>query len=343
MGHPVDPVEALAVLQRALQPQASPTFRELWKRWADVQRAHLADFKTEEGRASHLLAFLGDRQVGSLTVFDVDGERGYRAQRLVKLRGGKPLKPGTRNREVDLLNRVLNWAVREDLITRNPVAHVKPEPEDNIQHTKIETEEKLAALVAEAHPLVEALILCWFETGARRSEIMSLRWDQLEGNRVLFPRTKNREPRRARLAPRALAALLALPRFLDCPWIFVNPKTKRPYNPRHLARLFDQAVVSSGLEGVNGEKITPHKLRHGFAYRARRFLRLQEKQVMRMLGHKTAAAFKRYGITDEAEAEEGWDAVADASRLQETVDRKPPQRAQSSLPTDEDSAAASRA
>lgn len=323
------------MLRRALAPKTSPTVRELWARWADVHRRALVDFKTEEGRAVHLLAFFGERRAAELTIFDVEGADGYRAQRLTKLRGGAPLRPATRNREMALLQRVLNFAVEEALLEKNPIAHAKPEPEHNIQQSKVESEAKLAALLAHASPMLAALVLLWFETGARRSEVMSLRWDQLDGAYLFFPRTKNREPRRCKLAPRAREALLALPRLDDLPWVFMNWRTLQPYSKRHLAKLFGQLVQASGLKGVNGERITPHKFRHGFAYRCRRALRLPEKTIQRMGGWRTGAAFDRYGITDEAETEEGWDTVASANTVQKRLDRKGPMRAQRKARDDE--------
>lgn len=331
----MDPAEALEVLKRALAPKPSLTVRELWVRWADVHRQRLQDFKTEEGRALHVLTFFGDRRAAELTIFDLDGQGGYRARRQTKLRGGAPLRPATRNREVALLQRVLNFAVKEGLIEKNPIAHAKPEPEDNIQQSKVESEAKLAALLAHASPMLAALVLCWYETGARRSEVMGLRWDQLDGDYLIFPRTKNREPRRAKLAPRAREALGALPRLASVPWVFVNWRTLRAYSKRYLSRLFEKLVAASGLKGVNGERVTPHKIRHGFVYRCRRTLKLPDKTIQRMGGWKTDSAFKRYGITDEAETEEGWDLVAFGKFVHEGLDRRPPQRAQRKALDDE--------
>lgn len=340
----MDPAEALAVLQRALQPPPSPTVRVLWERWSEVHRHRLQDFATEFGRWRHLEAFFADRQAATLTVFDLDGDKGYRRHRRYKLRGGAELRPATRNREVTLLQRILNFAVEQGLLAKNPIAHAKPEAENNIQHSKVETEVKLRALTKEARPgalsrmpreLLATMILCWYQTGARRMEIIEMRWDQFEGPWLLLPRTKNHEPRRVKLPPRVLQALDRLPRHDGVPWVFANPQSKRPYCDRYIATLFARAVEASGLEGVNGETITPHKLRHGFAYRATRFMKLPQRTVQRMMGQKTDSAHRRYGITDEAETEEGWNVVALAVKIQEGIDRKAPQRALSLLPTDE--------
>ncbi len=340
----MDPAEALAVLQRALQPPPSPTVRVLWERWADVHRHTLEDFTTELGRWRHLEAFFADRQAAELTIFDVDGDKGYRQRRRFKLRGGAPLKPATRNREVTLLQRILNFAVEQGLLAKNPIAHAKPEDEANIQHSKVETEQKLKALTKEARPgelsrmprdLLATVILCWYETGARRMEILEMCWDQFEGPWLIFPRTKNHDPRRVLMTPRALRAVEALPRYENCRYVFANPETRRPYCDRYIATLFARAVEASGLEGVNGENITPHKLRHGFAYRAQRFMKLPPRTVQKMMGQKTDSAARRYGITDEAETEEGWNVVALAGEIHNSIDRRGPKRALSIVPTDE--------
>lgn len=338
-GLALDPNEALEVLRRALAPAApSPTVRVLAERWADVHRGRLQDFKTEEGRLAHVVAFFGDRDASTLTIFDIDGEKGYRAHRRgqKKQRGGGELRPATINREVTLLQRVLNFAVKEKLLRANPIKHAKPEPENNIQQSKIESEAKLQALLkASDTAITEALILCLFETGARRMEIMGMRWDWFDGEWLVFPKTKNRQPRRVKLAPRALAALKRLRRIEGSPFVFTNPRTKRRYNPRTLSRFFELAVRDSGLEGVNGESLTPHKCRHGAAYRFRRKFRLPTETARKMLGQKTDAAFRRYGIVDDEETEEAWNIAALEKTTQHALDRRPPQRAQPIVPVDE--------
>lgn len=320
-----------AIEQEALADEAARLpVREVWERWRTVYQHRLTAWPTEARRAQHVLDFLGDQKAERLTLTDIAHYRDKRRAELTE-RGGRRTSPATRNREVDLLKRWLNFGVREGVIYRNPIAHEQREKEPPPSQTKVESEAKLEQLLARASAVTAALILLYFDCGLRRLEAMRLKWSDIDGDRVHITQTKTREARRPKLSPRALAALALLPR--KGPWVFANPKTYKPYNPRTLTRWFEQTVREAGLVGVGGARVTWHKIRHGFAYRCRRHLKLPEKVTMKMGGWKTRVAFDRYGIVDEEEAEEGWEVIARAGLqrrvrkgpVRKSLDRKAPQ------------------
>lgn len=258
----------------------------------------------------------GDRPAGTITTEDAAN---YRAKRMAEVtRRGKPPAPQTLDNELSLARRVLNWSVDQKLLSYNGLARVQLVRPNNVQKTKIKTEEDLQLLLECCPDIVRALVLVYLDSGLRRMEAINLQWPHLEvwhrnGRRrgivELFD-TKNGESRRSGLSDRALQALLDLPRVSDR-WIFANRKTKRRFNPRWLYKLFERAVAESGLVGVDGEAITFHTLRRSFAYLRRVRDRAPERTVMRQGGWKDRKVFYRYGIDDDDETVGLYDLVDD--------------------------------
>jgi integrase len=93
----------------------------------------------------------------------------------------------TVNRAVGELRRILNWAVRRDLLATSPflkggLAAVKFDHEDNQRDRRIgDVEEE--ALLAHATPLVRALMIVALDTGMRRGEMLEVRIADVDTDR----------------------------------------------------------------------------------------------------------------------------------------------------------------
>lgn len=172
-----------------------PMVAELWEVFAQVKRPELAAWRTEASRARHMLRYFGDRRCSSLSLLNVDEYRATRRAELTE-RGLRPTKASTRNREVMLLKRVLNFAVGRRLIPYNPIAAAPDEAERNIRTAKIGDEAQLAQLLSCSPPIVEALVLASYDAGMRRMEICGLRWDEIaeDGTVTLARRQKQIRP-----------------------------------------------------------------------------------------------------------------------------------------------------
>lgn len=328
--------EALADAKKEAAPAArcGLTIRQLFDEYWLLEGKHLDASEACWSRSKHVLKHFGD-----LDCLEVSAKRValYREKRKGdKTLRGKAPRPATRNLEVALLRRMLNWACepeqRDLKVPYNPIAKVRMEDEDNIRETKIKHEVDLQQLIRGVRPVMKALILMLIDTGMRREECLSLRWSQIDletGAFKLRPAdTKDADHRWLYLSPRALTALKALPRLGE--YVFSTHwkgRVKR-YSGRHLYKLFERAVEKSGLKGENGESITLHTLRHSFVYRARAIYKLPESTIMGMTGHSTRSAFERYGITDDEEIRDAFSQYRKGVEKQ-IVDeqRKPPQRA----------------
>lgn len=85
----------------------------------------------------------------------------------------------TVNRSIAELRRLLNWAVRRDLLASSPflkggLAVVTLDHEDNHRDRRV-TEAEEAALLYHSPPFLRALLIIALDTGARRGEMLALR------------------------------------------------------------------------------------------------------------------------------------------------------------------------
>ena len=215
-------------------------------------------------------------------------------------RYGRAPRPATLNRELALLVRWFHLAVEQQVLKHNPATAVRAEEENNLRRTTLHRRETVDQLLAYCCPIARAWALAGLSAGMRREEIADLDWDRIDeatGVISLFD-TKTGTPRRVRVNRHGLAALLKLPKL--GPKVFWNVTRNRAYSMRQLERKFDRAVFKAGLQGVGGEKITTHTLRHTLAFRLRCEMKIPERVAMKVLGHQSRRAFDRYGwIGDE--------------------------------------------
>ena len=89
------------------------------------------------------------------------------------------------------INGLFNFAMREQLVTKNPAALVKPFRKDAGKSSLVQapwsvSETRTALIAAEASPLHLFLALCLF-TGLRRGEVTALTWGDFdEANRLIM-------------------------------------------------------------------------------------------------------------------------------------------------------------
>lgn len=149
-------------------------------------------------------------------------------------------------------------------------------------------------LFAAAEEAIRPILLVAFDTGMRKQELLSLRWEQVDleaGTVTLAPEdTKTEEPRLIVLTARAKEAVAALHAPKATAYVFGNPRTKTRWVD--VKKRFQRALLAAELHGL-----WFHDLRRSFITRARR-VGVPESVVMRMSGHRTRAVFERYNVVD---------------------------------------------
>lgn len=125
-------------------------------------------------------------------------------------------------------------------------------------------------------------------TGMRKGEILNLKWENvdLKHGLILLDITKNGERREIPINETVRATLQALPRRLDIPHVFFNPKTGLPY--RDIKGSFATALRRSKILDFRF-----HDLRHTFASHLV-MANIDLTTVKELLGHKDIKMTLRY-------------------------------------------------
>lgn len=201
----------------------------------------------------------------------------------------------TINRYRATLRHLFSVASKEwRLIDRNPVENVKPRRESRNRSRFLTDEERARLLDACANSAwapLRTLVLLAITTGARRGELINLKWDDvdLKAGRAIVHKTKNGEPKVLPLVGGALEALRAmrLQGGGKSEFVFAQP-SGQPGAYLHFDAHWYEALTSAGISDFRF-----HDLRHTCAsYLAAQGFSLLE--IADVLGHKSLQMVERY-------------------------------------------------
>lgn len=292
------------------------------RRRADMTVAELVDHYLKEGpvdkpnkRASswetdrsnlqrHAKPLLGRKRVNNVTMSDVASfqrdvaeGKSYADVRTKKrgraiVRGG----PGTARRSVDTIAAMFNWARKRGLMETNPARDVekfKTEAKERFL-----TQEEMTTLFdtlqsmdrdGAVNTLHVSAIRLLALTGCRKSEIIGLRWHEIDWNRrmIALPHLRSKTgAKRVPISSAAIAELNKIPRIED--HVFPAGKSGKSPHIVGLQRSWEKVRARAKLSGVR-----LHDLRHTFASMA---VDAGESLyvVQKALGHKRASTTERY-------------------------------------------------
>lgn len=199
----------------------------------------------------------------------------------------------TVNRYMAALSIVLTKATKEwEWIEENPMFKVSKKKESRGRIRFLSDEERQALLNAceqASNPYIYLLVVIALSTGARFSEILNLKWKNVDFNRRMFyfMDTKNGENRAVPISSKAYDLLKEYDkvRKINSNYIFARTDGKKPMDLRWQ---WEEAVKKAKLDNFKF-----HDLRHTAAsYLAMNGASLLE--IAEILGHKTLAMVKRY-------------------------------------------------
>ncbi len=207
------------------------------------------------------------------------------------LRKDKGVKPATINRELAMLSKAFNLAIREwEWIKDNPVSNVAKEKENNERERWLaEDEEK--RLLEYCPKWLREIIVFALHTGLRQDEILSLEWARVNLLRktALINNTKNGESRTIPLNKIALDVLLnrSKVRSIKNDYVFFNRNGKK-INACNLRTSFYIVLRKAKIEDFRF-----HDTRHTFC------TRLAQKgidiyKIAKLAGHKDIKMTQRY-------------------------------------------------
>jgi integrase len=210
------------------------------------------------------------------------------------------ISPATANRYMASLSHCLAVGVREfQLLDDSPMRKIKPQREPRGRVRFLSADER-DALLRECKAHSETLyivVLLALSTGARRGELLGLRWNDvdLERGTLTFHETKNGERRTVPLTGHALIAMANREEVRppgDNPRVF-RGRVKHD-KPLSVDAIFRRATAKAGIADFRF-----HDLRHSAASElAMSGAGLAE--IAAVLGHKTFDMVKRYSHLSEA-------------------------------------------
>ncbi len=201
-------------------------------------------------------------------------------------------KPGTVNRYMALVKYIFNLAEKWDVIEKTPARHISRLEDNNCKERYLSSEEtkrllgELKNCKSQVVPdIIELLIL----TGARKSEVVNLPWQELDLKQGLWtiPPERNKAKTRKTI-PLSQGALRILEKrkHNGSEYVFPNPKTGGPI--KHFHNTWDRVRKNAGIPDVR-----IHDLRHNFAsllVNSGRSL----YEVQKLLGHSNISTTQRY-------------------------------------------------
>ena len=200
------------------------------------------------------------------------------------------LSNATINRYKSALSVVFNYACRRYNLTSNPVQLISSLPEDNHRVRYLSTSERKRLLKAcreVSWSKLLLLVLTAITTGARRGELLGLRWNDIDFERhtAYVQTTKNGQPKVLPLTDDVIKELTKF-RQQDSSLIF-NSEIK-PYKAFCFNKQWKKALVLAEVDNFRF-----HDLRHTTAsYLAQSGASLLE--IADVLGHKQISVTKRY-------------------------------------------------
>ena len=258
---------------------------------------------TDLGRIKrHIVPLLGNRRVKDLTradatklLKDVMAGNTRISVKTEKLRGKSIVRggPGTASRTLGLFGAILTYAINAGIIDSNP-AHGIRKPEDQVRQRRLTEAEyrtlgRVIAGIGSDHTYSTSadIIRLLALTGCRRSEIIGLRWDEIDSEGSCLRLTDSKEGYSIR--PVGLPVLEFLDErrpYADGEFVFTGLRHSPVFGafPHQWNRIFK----GSALDGL-----TAHVLRHSFASLAND-LGFTEVTIAALVGHVKGSVTSKY-------------------------------------------------
>ncbi|WP_045214502.1 site-specific integrase, partial [Desulfonatronovibrio magnus] len=272
--------------------QAVPRFDEFVSdRFLPHIKSYKKSWKLDEGMLrNHILP-----EFGSLYLDEITAEMVTEFHNQKKATG---LAPASVNRLLILIKFIFNLAIKWQTpgLKDNPTQNIKKFEENNMRDRYLTLAELSAldnALKVSKSKVLEPIVLLLVLTGARKREVMDAKWEDFDLERKTWriSITKTGKPRTVPLSDKALQVLGGIKKVEGSPYVFANPKTKKPYNCVYYG--WDMARKRAGLEDI-----CMHTLRHSFAS----FLINGGRsiyEVGKLLGHSQISTTMRYAHLSE--------------------------------------------
>jgi len=277
-----DPAAEKRIIRRSLRLS---DLVDIYIEWAKVHRPR--SVVTLDHTLRVCFESLNDKPVLSV---DLPAITAWRTARKVTPLNDRDTPPANRtiNENVKTLRAMLNWAVREKHIIRNPIAGVTLERQDDSPEmrplTKAE-EKKIIQHIGKYRLDFQTLFIVALDTGGRRGELLALTWKSVDFSRgritLKGTTTKSGKTRHVKLTPHARLALETLKAQGEGELVF-------PMSKSLVGQLWRAVANDAEVYGVRW-----HDLRHSFGTRLA-LLGIPTLTIKALMGHSTIRITERY-------------------------------------------------
>jgi integrase len=270
------------------------TFREVCTEY--LSKWNKKDYQGQLQRVNYWCNVFGDRVMTDIDIFDlrehIDSmiDTGERAS--------------TINRKKAVLSSVYKFALSRGYVDANIVRSVVVDDDTKRRDRVLSDEERKRLIKAcqESHwSKLYLLVLMAMTTGARKGELMRLRWCDVnfKDSTGYLGDTKNGTSRELHFAPVVMAELK---RFQEVGTGLLFPSEEKPNQPMDFRKAWSKALKAANISekdilnpdgSVRLEKFTFHCLRHGFCS-ALSDSGKEINQIAKLAGHKSIQTTLRY-------------------------------------------------
>jgi integrase len=256
--------DALKAATRGVDPAAkkhrdreAPTFKKLVDDYIEqYAKPNKRTWKKDErllGR--NLVPQLGRKKAHLITRADLRAE-------LNKVKN-RPA-PVEANRTFEVVRRLYNWAIEEEILAENP-AFKLPKPAEETCRERTLTADELQMLwlaLEDASPVVRGVFRLMVLSAQRRNEISRMRWADLDRRdgwwNIPAELTKTKRPYRVPITPAMLNIIEEIERLsLDPEWVFPRAGGGGPIPETNVSRPFRKVIKGAGIP-----HFMPHDLLH---------------------------------------------------------------------------------
>lgn len=316
--------EARGKIKEGLSPKAARGEMTFGALFAEYMQRHSIPNKRTSGEDQSLydrrLKHWADRKASDISRGDVQAlrDRIARSANRFDMPGERRGNVHQANRALALLSHVFNWAAKSSKLTATGKDTGEPlfsgeNPAKGVDKFPVEPRERwlrsdeapafFEALEAEPNETLRDFVWLDLYTGARRGNVLAMRWDELDLERGVWTipgdKSKNGKPITVYLVPQALEVLrarhtAATPEGAEAPetpWVFpADSKTGHFQEPRK--------GVLKILERAGIKDLRIHDLRHTMGA-ALGNAGASQAQIAKALGHRNIQTSARYTHIDE--------------------------------------------
>lgn len=210
------------------------------------------------------------------------------------------------NRVFEVTRRLYTWAIGKDLVETSPCLGLS-KPSTETARDRVLTEDEIRAFWAacdgEDGVIAEAFRLMLI-TAQRRGEVLSMRWQDIEGTWWTIPAdvAKNGRSHRVPLSPQAVTIIDKLRKDANRTWVFPSPTTDRAIeNPQKASERVRERSKVPGLR-LHDLRRTAASLMTGMG-----ISRLTVKKILNHAERDVTAVYDRHSYDPEKRsALEAW-------------------------------------